>query len=120
MHCEITLEVSKSEFHRSKIQAEGSPLVQNTNRRQAEREKATPTFTMAKTSAATVTFETMVVVLGLYVFFHHEGDFKDGGTKERAVQNLPERHTNPRPKAYESDALPPELSRPPTTFVNNT
>ena len=25
----------------------------------------------------------VVVVLGLYVFFHHEGDFKDGGTEEK-------------------------------------
>ena len=25
----------------------------------------------------------LVVVLGLYVFFHHEGDFKDGGTEEK-------------------------------------
>ena len=24
--------------------------------------------------------ELAVVVLGLYVFFHHEGDIKDGGT----------------------------------------
>ena len=25
----------------------------------------------------------LAVVLGLYAFFHHEGDFKDGGTKEK-------------------------------------
>ena len=31
------------------------------------------------------------------------------GTKERAVQNLPQRDSNPRPKDHESDALPPEL-----------
>ena len=53
----------------------------------------------------------VVVISGLYV--HHEGDFKDGGTKERAVQTLLRRDSNPQPKEYESDALPPELSRPP-------
>ena len=25
----------------------------------------------------------VVVSFGLYVFFHHEGDFKDGGTNEK-------------------------------------
>ena len=39
----------------------------------------------------------VVVIVGLYVFFHHEGDFKDGNTKERAVQTLPQRDSNPQP-----------------------
>ena len=30
----------------------------------------------------------VVVVLGLYVFFHHEGDFKDGGTEEKSSTNF--------------------------------
>ena len=32
----------------------------------------------------------VLVILGLYVFVHHDGDFKDGGNKERAAQILPD------------------------------
>ena len=53
----------------------------------------------------------VIVIYGLYVFFHHEGDFKVGATQERTVQNMPRRDSNP--KDYESDALPPELIRSP-------
>ena len=59
----------------------------------------------------------VVVVLGLYVFFHHEGEFKDGGTEEKGQYKIcpaGTRTCNRRitPYDYETDALPPELSRP--------
>ena len=45
------------------------------------------TFTHPTTSVFLVSCGGGTVVVGLYVFFHHEGDFKDEGTKEREVQN---------------------------------
>ena len=55
----------------------------------------------------------VVVVLGLYVFFRLEGDIKDGGTQKGAVQSYLRWDSNTRPFGNKSDALPPELSRPP-------
>ena len=43
-------------------------------------------YVFANAPVVVVVVVVAVVVLRLYVFFHHEGDFKDGGTKERAYK----------------------------------
>ena len=43
---------------------------------------------------------------------------KTGAPTKKAVQNLPPRDSNPRPLDHLSDALPPELSRPPVHYRN--
>ena len=60
----------------------------------------------------------VVVVLGLYVFFHLAGDSKDGGTPKRAVQSFLRRDSNPGPLGYKSD--PYHLSYPVPRILSET